>query len=82
MVFVWGEGGHEAFEKATQQEPPLCQLTQEAEAEGELAPESHTCISAPPHTRLVPAGVLRAQRALHFLACSPDSDLGHRKTNA
>ena len=36
MVFVWGEGGQAALEEAKQQEPPLCQLTLEAEAHGEL----------------------------------------------
>ena len=36
MVFVWGEGGQAAFEEALKQEPPLCTLTQETEAQGEL----------------------------------------------
>ena len=40
MVFVWGEGGQAAFEEARQQEPPLCQLMQESEAEGRLAPDA------------------------------------------
>ncbi|GAB4823559.1 hypothetical protein N2152v2_010605 [Parachlorella kessleri] len=34
MLFVWGEGGQAAFKGAEQQEPPLCTLTQEAEAQG------------------------------------------------
>ena len=36
MVFVWGEGGQAALEEAVKQEPPLCQLTLETEAQGEL----------------------------------------------
>ena len=44
MVFVWGEGGQAAFEEAKQQEPPLCMLTLEAEAQGELMSITYSVI--------------------------------------
>ncbi|GAB4823562.1 hypothetical protein N2152v2_010608 [Parachlorella kessleri] len=39
MLFVWGEGGQAALEEAMQQEPPLCKLTQETEAQGKEVKE-------------------------------------------
>ena len=36
LLFVWGEGGAAAVEEAKQQEPPLCMLTEDAKAQGEL----------------------------------------------
>ncbi|GAB4823561.1 hypothetical protein N2152v2_010607 [Parachlorella kessleri] len=39
MLFVWGEGGQAAFKEAEQQEPPLCTLTRDAEAQGKEVKE-------------------------------------------
>ncbi|GAB4823576.1 hypothetical protein N2152v2_010622 [Parachlorella kessleri] len=39
LLFVWGEGGAAALEEAMKQEPPLCTLTEEAEALGKEVTE-------------------------------------------